>query len=245
MQLSGLPLLPITILFYIFILYLHVKLKRQLIIISLLFLYTFFLIESSFHLLVFIISIIIGYITDFYGVRKNLWKYPTKSGYSLWVGIGWGTLILSIWKMSTIPIQISSFLVLTVFLVEYFYGTLKIYSKPILFIRYFSILILVFHYPNLFFLSFFFGMFNELLAVHKFQAWKYSEKYSFILFGFGYAMVSILTIIVTQFVLNYRIPDLLEIIIFSLIFTSYIFESIMNKVKFEDYRTSFNSIRGK
>jgi len=232
MQLSGFPLLPITIIIFYFIQYLYVKLKNQIVIIFLLLLYTFVLTESSFHLLVFLISTIIGYISDFYGVRKNLWKYPTKSGYSLWVGVYWGALILSLVKMSTMAIQITFVLALTAFIVEYFYGTPKILSKPLLFFRYFSIMILVFSYPHLFFLSFFFGMFNELIAIKRFQTWKYSSNFSFILFGLGYAIVSISTIIVAQFLMNYRIPNLMEIITLSFICTSYVFEFIMSKTSF-------------
>jgi hypothetical protein len=187
--------------------------------------------ESSFHIWVFLISTFIGYFHDILGVKGKFWNYPTKSGYSSWIGLYWGALILSIVKIGTIPIQISGILGFIILLFEYFYGSPKIFSNPILFVRYFSVFFLIFSYPNLFLLSFFFGALFELIAIKKFHTWKYNQDYSFILFGFGYAMILILTVIISEFLISNRIPSFIEIIVCLMIFATFLIQFIFNKKK--------------
>jgi len=123
--------------------------------------YSYFLLTNYKDIIVYSLGAIVGYVSDFIGVKRGLWKYPTKSGYSLWVGLGWAAVMLSVSKMQNISLILVLILSAIYILISFLFDNLKFWNKSSLLIYPVFLLVLFGGYPKILLISFFIGPYIE------------------------------------------------------------------------------------
>lgn len=193
--------------------------------------YSYFLLTNQKDIIIYLLGTVSGYISDFIGVKRGLWKYPTKSGYSLWVGLGWGVVMLSLSKMQNISLILALILSAIYILISFLFDNLKFWNKSSLLVYPVFLLVLLGSYPKILLIAFFIGPLIEFVAVHILPTWKYYMKFSYFISGLSYGAL-IYFILITSDLLFYNIyPSVLEIIVFSLITIKYLFFPSSNLVR--------------
>jgi hypothetical protein len=157
-----------------------------------------YLIHDRVTLFIFLVAVTMGYLTDCIGVYTKGWRYRTKNKYSIWAGMGWAALTLTVFR---------TFVFLQ-------FGTVFFFLLPALFILWkrnkhflkatssglpllFAELSMAIISPQLFLLSFSVGIIIEFLAVEGYKIWSYPEI-SYLQIGTGYATFMVFVYFFTQ-----------------------------------------------
>ncbi|MFW9777459.1 MAG: hypothetical protein ACFFE8_01315 [Candidatus Heimdallarchaeota archaeon] len=191
---------------------------------------------SLFEILLFIMGIILGYLTDIIGVFGKKWWYPHYSNrlYSLSAGYGWGIITLIIFRLYFYIIEdsanIMSWILLAVFLflwisAEIVWGQPNL-SNPWLIIRtVLTILFLLISDDILFLLVAAAGaVYLELLGT-SLRIWIYYDKApSYLHLGAGYAQLSYVCFLIANLVTNNIFPSVQQIIILLMLVVLYIMD---------------------
>ncbi|MHA1942526.1 MAG: hypothetical protein ACW97P_12540 [Candidatus Hodarchaeales archaeon] len=148
----------------------------------------------------FLFGLIVGYVTDYWGVKSNKWKYhpwDPNFGYSYYVGFAWGMVsmfTLSISKVVDAPIDYAFLpgilFVLPMIFFEYQYGETR-RNQYFLYLRAASTLF-AFYFADvlgLLFVAIFVGSYIEFAGVKWIKNWLYIDSLSFIFLSFGYSLM--------------------------------------------------------
>ena len=145
-------------------------------------------------------GLIVGYVTDYWGVSSNKWKYhpwDPDFGYSYYVGFAWGMtsiFTLSISKAFNSPIE-NAFLpgilfVIPMIIFEYKYGETR-RNQYFLFLRAISGFF-AFYFADalgLLFVAIFVGSYIEWAGVIWIKNWLYIDSLSFLFLSSGYSLI--------------------------------------------------------
>lgn len=145
---------------------------------------------------------LIGYVTDYYGVKSNKWKYhpwDPDFGYSYYVGFAWAMVTfhtISISKIISAPVEWlflpGILFVIPMILFEYRYGETR-KDQYFLYLRATCTFFAFFFAEELrlLFLAIFVGSYIEFAGVNWIKNWLYIDSLSFIFLSFGYSLLII------------------------------------------------------
>ncbi|MHA1969133.1 MAG: hypothetical protein ACW964_15210 [Candidatus Hodarchaeales archaeon] len=148
--------------------------------------------------LFFYFGLIVGYVTDYWGVNSNKWKYhpwDPEFGYSYYVGFAWGMVSIFTYNISKI-IEANPeglfmpgilFIIPTVIL-EWKYGETR-RDQYFLFARAFFTLLAFYNNLGLLFVACFVGSYIEFAGVSWVKNWIYIDTMSYIFLSFGYSLL--------------------------------------------------------
>ncbi|MHA2298895.1 MAG: hypothetical protein ACXAEU_10205 [Candidatus Hodarchaeales archaeon] len=183
-----------------------------------------FINSNPLDILIFILGLFLGYITDIVGVFAGKWYYPHYDNrlYSLSAGYGWGIITLIIFRLYfTIIDNLASFgwFILAIFLilwiiVEVTRGTTS-FSNYWLVTRTVISLIFLFVSGDLLFVfvAAAVAIYIEVLGTHL-KIWIYYDPSpSYLYLGTGYAQLSYLCLILANFFLFNVVPTFIQIIL--------------------------------
>ncbi len=145
-------------------------------------------------------GLIVGYVTDYWGVNSNKWKYhpwDPNFGLSYYVGFAWAMttmFTLSISKVIDAPIENAFFpgilFIFPMIIFEYRYGETR-RNQYFLFLRAFSGFF-AFYFADalsLLFVAIFVGSYIEFAGVIWIKNWLYIDSLSFLFLSFGYSLI--------------------------------------------------------
>ncbi len=145
-------------------------------------------------------GLMIGYVTDYWGVKSNKWKYHPWNpdfGFSYYVGFAWAMVTfhtISISKMILAPVEWfflpGILFIIPMILFEYRFGETRkdqyfLYLRAIctFFAFFFAGLL------GLLFIAIFVGSYIEFAGVNWIKNWLYIDSLSYIFLSFGYALL--------------------------------------------------------
>ncbi len=148
--------------------------------------------------LFFFFGLVVGYITDYWGVSSNKWKYhpwDPEFGYSYYVGFAWGMVSILTYSLSkTIDASVETlflpgilFIIPTIIL-EWKNGETR-RNQYFLFARAFFTLLAFYNNLGLFFIACFVGSYIEVVGVNWIKNWLYIDTMSYIFLSFGYSLI--------------------------------------------------------
>lgn len=191
--------------------------------------------------LFFIFGLVVGYVTDYWGVKSNKWKYhpwDPNFGLSFYVGFAWGMVTMFTYNISkSIPASIDTLylpgilFVLPMFIFEYRYGKTR-KDQYFLFAR--ALFTLVAYYNNLglLFLAIFVGSYIEWAGVEWIKNWLYIDTMSYIFISFGYSMMVLIASVLTK-ILTSQPVDMLTLIFLLLAIIAYTIDIFYQQKKVE------------
>lgn len=145
-------------------------------------------------------GLIVGYVTDYWGVKSKKWKYhpwDPDFGFSYYVGFAWGMVTMFTFSISEVvdaPIE-NAFLpgilfILPMILFEYRFGETR-KNQYFLFLRALSGFF-AFYFGDmlgLMFVAIFVGSYIEFAGVNWIKNWLYIDSLSYIFLSFGYSLI--------------------------------------------------------
>ncbi|MHA1215518.1 MAG: hypothetical protein ACTSPG_09475 [Candidatus Hodarchaeales archaeon] len=150
--------------------------------------------------LFFFFGLIVGYVTDYWGVKSKKWKYhpwDPDFGYSYYVGFSWGMVAIFTYNISKAVTAEPNDLflpgilfVLPMIFFEWKYGETRrdqyfLFARAIFtFLAFF-----VSGYLGLLFVAIFVGSWIEFAGVNWIKNWLYIDTMSYIFLSFGYSMI--------------------------------------------------------
>lgn len=191
---------------------------------------------SPFEILLFVLGIVLGYLTDIVGVLGKKWWYPHYSTrlYSLSAGYGWGIITLIIFRFYFYIIEnladVISWILLGAFFflwigVEIVWGHPNL-SNPWLLIRtVLTILFLLISNDILFLLVAAAGaVYLEVLGT-SLRIWIYYDKApSYLHLGAGYAQLSYVCLLIANLAINNILPSILQVVILLILVILYVMD---------------------
>lgn len=176
--------------------------KMGLIICALIFVLAMVLMTSPLEWVLFTIGGVAYGLIDMLFVYLKRWRYNTRSGYCIWVGVGWGFLTLVIYRLVELatPMFLMGFLLFTLaVLCIRLKNNIPQYGFEVLTTLLLTLTIFVF--PKLFLISFCMGVITEFTAVEIFKTWKYQYP-NYLQMGIGYAGLLVGSRVIYEIVLG-------------------------------------------
>lgn len=170
--------------------------------------------------LFFYIGLVVGYVTDYWGVNSKKWKYhpwDPDFGYSYYVGFSWGMVIMFTYNIGKIVESRPElfflpgilFLIPTILFEVRFGQTRR--NQYFLFGR--AIFTILAFYTNfgLLFIACFVGSYIEFAGVNWIKNWLYIDTMSYIFLSFGYSLIILLVKIIVDIIAGNNIEALVWI----------------------------------
>ncbi len=150
--------------------------------------------------LFFFFGLILGYITDYWGVKSKKWKHhpwDPDFGFSYYVGFAWGMVCIFTYNISkVVPASINTFFLpgilflIPMIALEWKYGETR-RNQYFLFARViFTFLVfLVSNNLSLVFVACFIGSYIEFAGVYWIRNWFYIDDMSFLFISVSYSLI--------------------------------------------------------
>ncbi|MHA2074022.1 MAG: hypothetical protein ACW97X_05345 [Candidatus Hodarchaeales archaeon] len=197
--------------------------------------------NAPFDVALFILGLIIGYFSDFAGVKSEKWWYPEYKNriFSLSAGYGWGIITLIIFRTYfyiQIHLQILEIFIYGIFGILWFIVELKkgktsisthwLTSRSIITI----IFLLISGDIYFLFVAAIGAIYLEVLGT-ELKVWVYRmDKPSYIHLGIGYAQLSYLCLIYTKLIIFQEIPSMMQIFLIAILIILYILDYLQPSV---------------
>lgn len=174
--------------------------------------------------LFFVFGLLVGYITDYIGVKTKKWKYhpwDPEFGYSYYVGFAWGMVTMFTYSVGKgvgefvgddpVLLIIPAVVFLSpIILAEYKYGETR-RDQYFLFARALFTILAFYNNLGLLFVACFIGSFIEWAGVYWIKNWLYIDNISFIFLSFGYSLVIITAKMIVDVLASNPIPIFVSI----------------------------------
>lgn len=148
----------------------------------------------------FYIGLVVGYVTDYWAVKANKWKYhpwDPEFGYSYYVGFSWGMVSIFTYNISKSLTADPSFFflpgiifVIPMVIFEWRFGNTR-RDQYFLFARAIFTFLAFWASNNLslLFIAIFVGSYIEFAGVNWIRNWLYIDTMSYIFISFGYSLL--------------------------------------------------------
>lgn len=191
--------------------------------------------NTPFDVVLFILGLILGYFTDFAGVFSKKWWYPhyENRNFSFSAGYGWGLITLIIFRtyffiqtnLKSMEVIVYIIFGLIWFLVEIKKGETLI-STHLLTIR--SIITITFLFVSgdiaFLFVAAIGAIYLEVMGT-ELKVWIYYDSSpSYLHLGIGYAQLSYLCLVFTNFIISQEIPSDMQIVLIIMLVLLYIID---------------------
>ncbi len=148
----------------------------------------------------FFFGLIVGYLTDYWGVNAQKWKYhpwDLDYGYSAYVGFAWGMVSIFTYNIGKVVLVLPEFaflpgvlFILPTFFFEWKFGETR-KNQYFLFARaiFTFVAFLTSNSLGLMFIACFVGAYIEFAGVNWIKNWLYIDTMSYIFISFGYSFM--------------------------------------------------------
>ncbi len=150
--------------------------------------------------LFFLLGLIIGYVTDYWGVNAQKWKYhpwDPEYGYSVYVGFAWGMVSIFTYNIGKALLASPEFFflpgilfIIPTFFFEWKFGETR-RDQYFLFARaiFTFFAFLASNSLGLMFIACFVGAYIEFAGVNWIKNWLYIDTMSYLFISFGYSLM--------------------------------------------------------
>ncbi|MHA2226530.1 MAG: hypothetical protein ACXAC8_15075 [Candidatus Hodarchaeales archaeon] len=174
--------------------------------------------------LFFSFGLVVGYITDYWGVKSKKWKYhpwDPNFGHSYYVGFAWGMVTIFTYNISkSIPASVETIFlpgalfIIPMFFFEWRFGETR-RDQYFLFARAIFTMLAFYNNLSLLFIAIFVGSYIEFAGVNWIKNWIYIDDMSYIFLSFGYSLM-ILTAKIIVDLITVNLIELAVLIFFVL-----------------------------
>jgi hypothetical protein len=191
--------------------------------------------SNPLDILLFVLGVLLGYLTDIAGVLAGKWYYPHYDNrlYSLSAGYGWGIITLIIFRVYFIIVDnlvLFGWIILSIFVViwivvEILRGNTSFSNHWLVIRTIISILFLLVSGDLLFlFIAAIGAIYIEILGTHL-KIWIYYDPTpSYLYLGTGYAQLSYLCLVLANIFLFNYVPTLIQMIMISTLIILYLID---------------------
>lgn len=187
----------------------------------------YYFVASAVEVAIFLTGTALGYLIEFLGVYTRAWRYNTRSGYSNWTGVGWGLLILIIYKAQAMPWPVQLMILIPAILIalrqlrnEGIFGWFEA-------VEFATRALAFFIAPGMWVLSFSLGILVEWVGTELFPTWKYPAL-RYIRLATAYPLLVILAAHGMEYVFGLREFDLYPVAIIILYALVYVISVLLS-----------------